>query len=158
MPAEKTLEQPVGLIDVSATILELAGIDVPLAFEGQSLVGLMLDEPNAATPEYVFMESGYESKTQLTVRHGRWKLVHVRSPNDRLAMAGTEYELYDVKNDPAELQNLVEEHPELVAHLSEVLHEWYTTGPKPQEQGQKIDMESLDQKAIEMLKSLGYVD
>jgi arylsulfatase A-like enzyme len=51
LPKGKTIDKPVGLIDVSATILELAGIDVPPTFEGQSLVDLMLGGKNTTPPE-----------------------------------------------------------------------------------------------------------
>ena len=159
LPEGKTIEEPVGLIDVSATMLELAGIEVPASFEGQSLVGLMHDEVNTTAPEYVFMESGFViDRPQLTVRHGRWKLIHVTALLNQVRMAGTEYELYDVNDDPSEVHNLADQHPELVARLSKVLHKWYTTGPRYGEDGTKVDIESLDPKAVEMLRSLGYVE
>jgi len=160
LPKGKRIEKPVGLIDVSATILELAGIEVPATFEGQSLVGMMLGEKNATAPEYVFMESGYDPNfPQLTVRYGRWKLIHVQSQSDLAAMAGTKHELYDVYKDSAEVNNLIDQEPNIAAHLSEVLHKWYASGPRYEEKGTetKIDIETFDPKVIEMLKSLGYV-
>lgn len=159
LSAGLTFKKPVGLIDVSATILELAGIAIPQHFEGQSLAPLMRKKKNAAVPKYTFMESGRTIKdTQLTVRYGKWKLIHVRSLKNRKVMAGTEYELYDIKNDPSEIHNLVTQHPKIVKRLGKVLHDWYTSGPRPSEQNIEVDINSLDPKAVEMLKSLGYVE
>lgn len=159
LPAGKTIDKPVGLIDVSATILDLAGIEIPAAFEGQSLVDLMLDEKNATVRKYTFMESGYHREyPQLTVRDGRWKLIHITSPRDLTIMTGAEYELYDVDSDPGEVHNLADEKHDIVKNLRKVLHDWYVGGPVKTERGTQVDLETLDSKALEMLKSLGYVE
>ena len=158
LPKGKTIDAPVGLIDVSGTILRLVGIDVPAAFEGQNLVEMMLDEKNATVRDYTFMESGYHKGfPQLTVRYDQWKLIHIQSQYDLALMTGAEYELYDVYSDPGEVHNLADEKPNIVTELSEVLHKWYISGPRYVEKGAEIDIDTLDPKALEMLKSLGYV-
>ena len=158
LPKGKTIDTPVGLIDVSGTILRLVGIDVPAVFEGQNLVEMMLDEKNATARDYTFMESGsHKGFPQLTVRYDRWKLIHIQSQYDLALMTGAEYELYDVYSDPCEVHNLADEKPNIVAELSEVLHKWYISGPRYVEKGAEIDIDTLDPKALEMLKSLGYV-
>ena len=89
IPKDKTVDSPVGLIDLTPTILELAGIDVPPSFEGHSLVELIHSAQEASTPRHVFMESGrHPQRPQLTVRQDQWKLIHVISPQDRQAITG----------------------------------------------------------------------
>ena len=91
------------------------------------------------------------------LRRGEWKLIAVRSPKDRQMMTGASYELYDVIADPHELNNRVEERPEIVANLSRVLQDWFTGGARWKQQGEEIDLQSLSPEEQEMLRSLGYL-
>jgi arylsulfatase A-like enzyme len=94
-------------IDLAPTLLELAGVSVPGTMEGRSLVPLL----KGARPvwrksfliEYysdsVFprvLQMGYKS-----VRTDRWKYIHY------LELRGMD-ELYDLKSDPYEMDNLVD--------------------------------------------------
>ena len=154
----KTIKEPVGLIDMPVTLLELVDIKVPKTFEGRSLLDMMLGEKNASVPEYTFMETGYDIKhPQLTVRHGRWKLIHVQSQLDLAAMTGSEYELYDVYSDPQELNNLATQKPTITNALSKILHKWYASGSKHVNEASEVDFNTLDDKTKEMLRSLGYL-
>ena len=153
----RRVDAPVGLVDLTATIAELAGFEIPATFEGKSLAGLVRGEPAAVPPLHVFMESGHYGPSQLIVREGRWKLIHVRSPKDRLVMAGVEYELYDVVADPRELQERSAEEPEVVLRLAERLSDWYRKGPRALMSG-KVDPDTLDPREVEMLRSLGYLN
>jgi len=151
LPSGKTITHPVGLIDLSTTILDLSGISIPASFEGQSLRDLIMSGQEAAKPEYVFMQSG--KGTELTVRCDRWKLIHFQNRKQ----TENQFELYDIHDDPTEMNNIASEHPEIVRNLSNVLQEWYTSGPRFVEKGKEIDLDSLDEKSREMLKSLGYI-
>jgi arylsulfatase A-like enzyme len=158
VPAGSVIDRPVGLIDVAPTILELAGVDVPKTLEGQSLAGLIHNESGARAPEHVFMEAGYQERTQLTIRDREWKLIHVRSSADRQRMAGEAYELYNVGVDPNELDNRAAEHPDVVARLSKVLDDWYSGGPRWTERGEAVDLRALSPEEQAMLESLGYLE
>jgi arylsulfatase A-like enzyme len=146
------------LINVPATLIELAGLEIPWTFEASSLTQLLDGTAGARPPEYVFMEAGYREQTQLTVRHGAWKLIHVRDEADLRLMAGTPYELYDVRADPAERNNVAHEHPELVARLGRVLRDWYAGGPQWLERGEEVDLRTLSPEEQKMLRSLGYIN
>jgi arylsulfatase A-like enzyme len=157
IPAGRRIGAPVGLVDLTASIVELAGLDIPSTFEGKSLAGLVRGEPAAEPPTHVFMESGFHQRNpQLTIREGRWKLIHVRSPKDRRDMAGGEYELYDVVADPQELHDRSAEKPEIVARLAASLSKWYSSGPRRLTPGE-IDPATLTPREVEMLRELGYV-
>lgn len=148
---------PVGLVDVSSSLLDYAGVPIPETFEGQTLVPVARGEPGAALPANVFVESGYvPGLTQKVIRQGRWKLIHVPAEEDRADMAGEELELYDLQRDPAELVNVAGDHPDVAARLLATLNRWYESGPGPVAGGEDIDLESLSPEQVEMLQALGY--
>src|SRR6185295_7930140 len=93
-------------IDIAPTLLELAGVAVPKAIQGRSLVPLLRNkQPNwrhSFLIEYysdtVFpriLHMGYKA-----VRTGRWKYIHY------LELEGMD-ELYDLKTDPYEMKNVI---------------------------------------------------
>jgi len=148
----------VGLIDLSPTLLELAGIDPPPAFQGQSLRDLIRNQPAVPAPPAVFMESGYhEQFPQLSIRSGAWKLIQVTGLADRAEMTGSEFELYDLATDPEERVNVAAEYIDVVARLSAQLETWYADSTRA-ELGEELELDELDEKSRQMLRALGYVD
>ena len=137
IPEGKIINEPVGLIDLPPTLMELANIKIPSQYEGQSLVQLMLGEKGATAPEYIFMESGYDGEfPQQTIRRNQWKLIHVTSKLDLPLMAGTEYELYDLSKDPGELENLAYKLPDITKELGSIFDSWYRSGSRISEKGE----------------------
>jgi len=152
------IERAVGLLDVSATIVELAGLARPESLEGTSLAPALRAEAGAPLPEHVFMQSGsVPTAPQLTVREGRWKLIRVSFPLERKLMAGSEYELYDLARDPAERVNLAAEHPDVVERLRAVLAAWYADKPAAAAAGEALDIEALSPANRALLEALGYL-
>jgi arylsulfatase A-like enzyme len=95
-------------IDLAPTLLQLAGASVPNTMQGRSLVPLLKGElpgwRNSFLIEYysdkVFprmLQMGYKA-----VRNQRWKYIHY------LELDGMD-ELYDLKTDPYEMKNLINE-------------------------------------------------
>jgi arylsulfatase A-like enzyme len=155
--AGRIVSDPVGLVDVSGTLLDLAGLPVPETFEGVSLARAVRGEPDPVLPSYVFLESGYvPDSTQIGIRKGPWKLLEVRAEQDRAEMKGEAIELYDLRTDPGELVNVAAQHPEIVAELAQALRVWYDEGPKAVVPGEEVDLDSLPPEAVEMLRALGY--
>jgi choline-sulfatase len=89
-----------GNADFFATLLDMAGVEIPAQSQGKSLRPLMQGELPENWQDDVFCEfNGYES-TLLTirmVRTDRWKYVYNPFDQD---------ELYDMQSDPGELRNL----------------------------------------------------
>jgi arylsulfatase A-like enzyme len=159
IPGGRTIEHPVGLLDMSATIVELAGLPVPSTFEGTSLSSQLRGDTAAPLPEYVFMQSGtIANAPQLTVRQGRWKLIRVAFKPERRFMTGAEYELYDLDQDPGETLNLAAGQPEVVDHLKHELERWYADRPQNPNVGEALDIEHLDPGSRKMLEALGYLE
>ncbi|NBB83649.1 MAG: sulfatase-like hydrolase/transferase [Alphaproteobacteria bacterium] len=111
------IEQPVSLVDLPPTLLDAAGIDVPDAMQGRSILPL-LRGGDADWPEEAFIQIS-ESHTGRAVRTGRWKYAVAAPPDaEDGAGAASRYEeafVYDLKHDPYELCNLVgfESHSEV---------------------------------------------
>ena len=72
------------------------------------------------------------------------------------AASGGESELYDVRADPNELENLAGRHPGVVARLSRVLDVWLSTGFIV-DPGVPVHPESLGKRERKMLEELGYL-
>jgi len=103
------VQQMVSLVDLPPTLLDAAGIDVPDAMQGRSILPLLRGD-SADWPEEAFIQIS-ESHTGRAVRTGRWKYA-VAAPGDADDGAGaaSRYEeafLYDLKHDPYELSNLI---------------------------------------------------
>lgn len=157
--SNRTISHPVGLIDVARTIFELVDIEPPGSFEGHSLLDMVLNTPSRSRdPRYVFMESGYGPDfLQRTVRCGQWKLIRMMGTESASSEAGDTFQLYDLNEDPAELNNLASKFPRIVEGLSMVLENWYSGGNRVKEMGSEIDLDSLDERSRELLKALGYI-
>ena len=93
-------------IDIAPTVLELGGAPIPKSIHGRSLLPLFKDAEapwrKSFLTEY-FLERGFPRvPTWQAVRTDRWKYIHYTE------LEGVD-ELYDLKADPYELKNLVNE-------------------------------------------------
>ncbi len=90
-------------VDVAPTILQLAGVPVPLGLHGRSMVPLLLGAGvpwrDAFLYEYFEYPAGHCARKNRGVRTDRWKLIHFFEQPQ-------EWELYDLKTDPEETTNL----------------------------------------------------
>ncbi len=111
-------------IDIAPTLYDLVGVEPPIPVHGKSLVPV-LKNPKAPLrdsflAEYYLEEITPKHAEWKTVRTDRWKFIHYPG------LEGMD-ELYDLKNDPLELENLISssEHEErldeLKAELSNLL-------------------------------------
>ncbi|NWG33304.1 MAG: sulfatase-like hydrolase/transferase [Chloroflexi bacterium] len=103
MFSARTDPRIVANIDLAPTVLDLAGAVVPASVDGMSLLPL-LSESNAPWRESILIEHwtteegiGARIPEFFAVRTSEWKYVEYSSG---------ETELYDLKNDPFELNNL----------------------------------------------------
>jgi len=91
-------------MDVAPTLLELAGVSVPGTMQGQSWLNVLKGRPGRESFLYEYFQEvdrRFKRPTVLAVRTKRWK--YVTYP---LADKLTD-ELYDMKNDPQELDNMI---------------------------------------------------
>ncbi|MES2463864.1 MAG: sulfatase-like hydrolase/transferase [Armatimonadota bacterium] len=121
------LRELVSLVDLPPTLLDAAGIPVPAAMQGQSLLPLLRGSGTKADwPEEVFVQIS-ESQVGRCVRTHRWKYnVVAPDKNGNKEASSSHYVeefLYDLQADPYELTNLVaqDSHTEVRAVLRERL-------------------------------------
>ncbi len=91
-------------IDYAPTFLELAGVEVPADMHGRSMVPLLRGEQpadwrDALYYHYYEYPAEHMVKRHYGVRTDRYKLIHFYNDIDV-------WELYDLKNDPAEMHNI----------------------------------------------------
>lgn len=97
----RRVEEPVSLVDVAPTILDLFDLPTPGTYMGQSLVPLLagqkvrLDRPLVADSPRLMRAMVFDDGMKLIV-------------DTRTQL----HELYDLKEDPGEKHNLYDEHPE----------------------------------------------
>ena len=107
--AGRRLEQIVSILDLSATLTDAAGIELPEGHEGRSILPLVRD-PRAPWRDELFYQVS-ESEVGRGVRTRRWKY-GVTAPDadpwhDAHAERYAEAYLYDLEHDPYELDNLI---------------------------------------------------
>ena len=110
-------DQPAHIIDIMPTCLEVAGVDYPSDFNGNHITpaeGLSLHpvfENNPSGHEALF----WEHEGNRAVRQGKWKLV---------SDYPDAWELYDLKADRTELNNLAGQYPDKVLELEKLYTDW----------------------------------
>jgi arylsulfatase A-like enzyme len=98
------IEQMVQNIDYAPTFLEMAGVEVPEDMHGRSLVPLLKGEKpekwrNSLYYHFYEYPAEHMVKRHYGVRTDRYKLIHFYNDIDV-------WELYDLQQDPSELNNL----------------------------------------------------
>ena len=144
-PGGKEVEACVRLIDVVPSILDVLGIEIPDAVQGESLLPYVMGENDESLPSYVETTYptdffGWSSLTGLI--DGGWKYIRAPKP-----------ELYDLREDPTEAKNLVEIKKDMTRFMAKKLDRII------EENLREIDAASLElsQEELERLRSLGYI-
>jgi len=112
--------------DMLPTFAELAGVTVTKPTDGISIVPTLLGRGRQRSHEYLY----WELKNNRAVRMGRWKAVRGKKG----------LELFDLRSDISETNNVADEHVDLVEkirRIMEVAHkyspffDWKYEGPQP---------------------------
>jgi arylsulfatase len=115
--AGKVCDQPVGQEDIMPTICELLGVKIGNPIDGQSLTPLM-DDPSSEHKPFVISQFEWGENMAIMLRENRFKYCFTH-------FNATE-ELYDMKNDPHELNNLASspDYNRQLIHLRELANQW----------------------------------
>ena len=125
LPENRRVPQQVQNVDVLPTVLDLLGLPVPQTLHGRSLLPLIRGEVSDERPAFTettpggFQATPEMMKTRIrAMRTSFWKLIYTHGP-------GVEkYELYDLKKDPAERHNVVDDFPDVFSQMQKELHQW----------------------------------
>jgi arylsulfatase A-like enzyme len=155
---------PVSLIDLMPTVLDLAGRPKPNYLQGQSLAPLLLGRPGWKPRPVVIDELTLNAKTGephgiVEIVDGRWGAsleIWKKSPGEEAGDAP--FLVYDLWNDPWCLKSLHKERPDLVKKYTAILERTFREHqalakkfPREKEGG------ALGSEQLQTLKSLGYI-
>jgi arylsulfatase A-like enzyme len=112
-------------VDIMPTLLHIAGLDIPDKCEGSVLPGLGGEEIPDRSLFVVEAKKnsthGPMEKATIALIEGQYKLVYYTG----YSSYDGKYELYDLNNDPDELENLYPSHPQAREMQAELDHEFY---------------------------------
>ncbi|WDE99245.1 arylsulfatase [Lentisphaera profundi] len=110
--------EPQHVIDIAATILDIAEVTYPKGWHGQelypiqgkSLLPFIKGQKASQAPLY------FEHEGNRAIRQGKWKLLWINYTQ--------KWQLYNIDNDRSETSDLSSQHPEKVAELSKMWNSW----------------------------------
>jgi arylsulfatase A-like enzyme len=117
------IEELIQNIDIAPTVMDVAGLKTPERMDGRSflpiLQGKKISWRDAAFYEYYWERNFPHTPTTHGVRTNRYKYIHYHGIWDI-------DELYDLKNDPEEMTNLIDspKHQDLIKDLNSRMFEW----------------------------------
>ena len=135
------INSPVQLIDLLPTLLDYLKIEKSEGVVGRNLITYLDGEIN---PEEYPVFS--EMVSSFMIRKGDMKLIYNRNLE--------KLELYDLKNDHEEQNNLALQKPDLAVQMKNEIIDWIDNNKTHQIKATEI---SIDTKTIKNLKSLGYL-
>jgi arylsulfatase A-like enzyme/Flp pilus assembly protein TadD len=142
----KQVEAPVSVADLMPTVLAALGIAVPAKVQGQSLVPLIMGKAKPG-------DRTLYSETFLPRIHFNWSELRGAETANYHFIDAPRPELYDLKKDPGETQNLFPQKKAVGEEMQGKLNTLVREYSANQELAQKT---GLDPALMERLKSLGY--
>lgn len=159
LPGGKRVSHRVRLIDLLPTLVDQLRGTMPSDLQGESLMPLILDQPGVAN-RIAFaesrkgaLESGHEQKA---IFNGSWKLTRTTKKKGSPDIVETTYSLYNITDDPGELNDLAASQLEKVAELRKLLEEQIKRNSVLQ-RGVIAADHVLSDEAVRRLEALGYV-
>ncbi len=152
----KKIETQVQSIDIMPTILNILGIPIIEDIDGKSIVPIIKECEDgrnylfAENGEILFKENnraffpGIKGKWRM-VRTNEWKLIYI--PHQQKDI----YELYNLKRDPKESNNLINDEPEMTKKMREELFKWANSSKEDEDK-------DLTEKSKKLLRKLGYME
>lgn len=141
IPKGKVVTQQVQLIDIMPTVLSFLKIKARSGMEGSSLLPLIFNK-NSNNHKYAFSEVSGNLKS---IRTSDWKLIYDSGAD--------KYELYNLKTDPAEKNNLAGKEKGKFKFLKERLEKW-SNRSKP---NAMLLRKQIKDQEKDRLRGLGYL-
>lgn len=136
-------DETVQLLDVGPTVCDLAGAPIPDEYRGSSVSDLL----DADLERKIIIETNVDDDYKFALRMEGWKYIWDRSTGST--------ELYDLQEDPDEMDNCVDDHPDRVKRYQEMLTDHLRM---IRETNENLPDVSMDGETEERLKNLGYLE
>jgi arylsulfatase A-like enzyme/Tfp pilus assembly protein PilF len=145
IPRGRVIDSSVRLIDVMPTLLDAVKISVPAEVQGESLLPFISGKKMGDLPSYietVYPRENYGWSELIGLIDSGWK--YIQAPK---------LELYNLKEDPSEVANLIDSHSQRVRDMKEHMERLIA------ESSSDIDArrENVSQEELARLRSLGYI-
>lgn len=146
---------PTSQADLMPTILDLLGIDAPEGLDGRSRAALVRGQPDREPPTPLFAHVETRNSRRASLQVGENKLIqgdrseHLRYPADR------EWELYSIREDRGEQNDLVGQEPKLLKQLKSALSAVRALIWAGAVEGKKA---LISDKVLKELEELGYIN
>lgn len=141
--------QPVELIGLFPTLVELLGEPMPEGFEGRSWAPLLAGRTGAEedTDPVAFADAGAYRRHLRSIQDEEWQLV-LRPPTKERQKPLVE--LYHLPSDPLQLQDVADEAPDVRDRLARQLSRWIRESPQ--------NVAPHTEAARKALEAMGYLD
>ena len=165
IPTPRRVHDPVQLIDVMPTLLDLLGIPTPQVAEGQSLVTLIKGQPfQRRNPVMTSRFADPEAQKIGLVPENRidaiayvdpsWKLIYREKAKE---VGLHKVELYDRRSDRGEAKDVAAGNPREVDRIMTELGKWLEAQKLIRSSLSQGAKAAMDPKTLERLRSLGYL-
>ena len=159
----QVVSEPTPLIDLSPTLLQVAGLlgqDETGWMSGRSLTTRLVGSRDGESKrEVIFAEAGTatDQRWQRIATDGRFKLLLARTHVDQqwLAGVGQDRVLYDLDADPGETADVSKQHPKDFRRLDSALRRWLRS-PSGLER-KATEGQEMDEETRRQLEALGYL-
>ena len=144
----RRIDDTVSLVDIVPTVLTCVGLPVPSELAGKDLSRFFAENTDVGEERYLYSESmtatKYGCSSLLGVQTDRWKYIQTTKP-----------ELYDLKLDPGEENNLAKQEPEKARGFEERLRQILKDHLRAELDESKLD---LAPEELAKLSALGYLE
>ncbi|MGC8743137.1 MAG: sulfatase [Verrucomicrobiia bacterium] len=133
IPAGRIIKTPVINIDWLPTLLDIAGLPVPVNIEGKSMKEILFSGKEAQSSRRFYFHfphyTNQGGRPGGAIIEGRWKLIENYEDGS--------IELYNLETDPGETKNLAAIEKNTASRLADLLHKWrsesnvQTNSPNP---------------------------
>lgn len=119
----RDIETLAGHIDIYPTLAEIVGLELPVPeqVEGRSLLPLLSGDEVEWADRYRFFHRG---RWPVGDEPNDYQYKNFAVRNEQYRMVGMD-ELYDVQKDPGELNNIYDQHPDVIEAMMEAYNEWW---------------------------------
>lgn len=157
LPKNRRIKGFVQHFDLVPTIIDILGVDMKkLDFDGKSVVPLMFNRVKRLHPAVYAEEVRYERKR--CIRTSRYKYIYALSKEDAVCkqcgvIHGGVEELYDLKDDPQELENIVDKEPKIAKKFKIQLSGWVGQ-LEHKKRAKKIEMRAIKRAIARSKKTM----